>query len=111
MGIGACFDFILTSEECVAEKPERAIFDEALKRSQCSDPSRAYHVGNHLQTDVKGAVNAGWTSLVFNEWFDEQFPDWEEVNSPEDAEVGALKQQEFYKWGRRLSPSKSFQTI
>ena len=32
-------DFVLTSEECQAEKPSKQIFDAALKAAKCSVPS------------------------------------------------------------------------
>ena len=84
------FDFILTSYESACEKPDRGMFDEALKRAQCSDPSLAYHVGNSIDIDAVGAITAGWTPLVYNEWFDEQFPDWNEINTIEDAAEGIV---------------------
>ena len=37
---------------------------------------------------VIGAASAGWTPLRFNEWFDNDFPDWLEVDSKEDALAG-----------------------
>ena len=35
-----------------------------------------------------GAASAGWTPLRFNEWFDNDFPDWLEIDSKEDALAG-----------------------
>ena len=37
---------------------------------------------------VIGAASAGWTPLRFNEWFDNDFPDWLEIDSKEDALAG-----------------------
>ena len=88
LGLGESFDFILTSYESACEKPDRGIFDEALKRAQCTDPSLAYHVGNSIDIDAVGAITAGWTPLIYNEWFDEQFPDWNDVNTIDDAAEG-----------------------
>ena len=82
------FDFILTSYETGSEKPDKGMFEEAMKRAQCSDPSLAYHIGNSISTDATGAIQAGWTPLIYNEWFDDQFPDWNEINTEENAAEG-----------------------
>ena len=52
LGLAEHLDFILTSEECKAEKPQRQIFEMALERAKCSNPSAAYHIGTSLDTDV-----------------------------------------------------------
>ena len=96
-------DFVLTSEECQAEKPSKQIFDTALATAKCSVPSAgacqrargrsarggwlfdvlalrtfatAYHIGDSVDIDVIGAAAAGWTPVRYNEHFDEDFPDW-----------------------------------
>ena len=43
---------MLTSEEGKAEKPNREIFDMAMSKMKCSDPSTAYHVGTSIDSDV-----------------------------------------------------------
>ena len=53
LGLAEHLDFILTSEECKSEKPERQIFEMALERAKCSNPSAAYHIGTSLDTDVR----------------------------------------------------------
>ncbi len=45
----------------VAGKPERALFDETLERI---DADRPLMVGDRLDTDIDGAINAGIDSLV-----------------------------------------------
>ena len=52
LGLAEHLDFILTSEECKVEKPDRAIFEIALERAKCSNPSAAFHIGTSLDTDV-----------------------------------------------------------
>jgi hypothetical protein len=37
---------------------------------------------------VIGAASAGWTPLRFNEWFDNDFPDWNEIDTKEEAKAG-----------------------
>lgn len=48
----------------------------ALEKARCTDPTACYHIGDSIDIDVVGATKAGWTPLRFNEWFDEDFPDW-----------------------------------
>jgi hypothetical protein len=47
------------------------------------------HPGNSLDADVEGAAAAGWTPIRFNEWFDEDFPDWYAIETNEEADAGA----------------------
>lgn len=99
--IAPYFDFILTSRDARSEKPDRKIFDQARSLVHVSDPSMAFHVGDSLDTDVAGAVAAGWNSLRFNEWFDEDFPDWTVADAASEAEQGIARHSAFMKWGRR----------
>jgi len=58
MGVADRVEFIVTSAEMRAEKPERAIFERALFRAGVP-PEEALHVGDHLERDVRGALGAG----------------------------------------------------
>lgn len=58
LGVADHFEFIVTSAEMRAEKPERAIFERALFRAGVP-PEEALHVGDHLERDVRGALGAG----------------------------------------------------
>lgn len=101
MGIGESFDFILTSFECKAEKPQKEIFDAALKKGKCSTPAAAYHIGDSVGLDVAGALAAGWTPVRYNEWFDVDFPDWNDADTEESATEGAERHKAALQWGRR----------
>lgn len=52
LGLAEHFDFVLTSEETKTEKPNREIFDMAMSKTKCSDPTTAYHVGTSIDSDV-----------------------------------------------------------
>ena len=59
-------DFVLTSTKCGCEKPDARIFEEALKIA--SDKSQnhielnqAVHVGDNLEEDYCGPINAGFS--------------------------------------------------
>lgn len=51
---------IITSEKARYYKPDRRIFQEALKISGCA-PEEVVHIGDSLESDVKGAMSAGIT--------------------------------------------------
>lgn len=52
------FEGVIASAVVGVEKPERGIFDEALRVSGTS-PDRVLHVGNDPVTDVEGATEVG----------------------------------------------------
>lgn len=58
-------DFVMTSYETGAMKPDKAIFDKALHK--CGKnvlPSEALHLGNEIELDYKGALDAGWAGVL-----------------------------------------------
>ncbi|XP_058442642.1 rhythmically expressed gene 2 protein-like [Malaya genurostris] len=60
-------DFVLTSYDADSQKPDRKIFDIALK--QCTTqvyPHEALHIGNSPKQDYIGAKHAGWSSVLVN---------------------------------------------
>lgn len=57
-GVAAHVDIWAISEVVGAEKPAPEIFQHALREAGV-DPSRAVHVGNRLDTDVRGAQRVG----------------------------------------------------
>lgn len=56
---------IITSESVRAYKPNKMIFDEALKVLGC-EPAEAIHVGDSLVSDVLGAKRAGMIAVYVN---------------------------------------------
>ena len=58
LGLGGLVDSVVVSAEVGAAKPERAIFERALREVQ-SPAARAVFVGDSPQTDVAGAIGAG----------------------------------------------------
>ena len=64
-GIGPFFETLVISAEVGSEKPDRKIFDEAL-RLMAVAPERALHVGDVYSIDVVGAQNAGITPVLLD---------------------------------------------
>jgi len=63
LGLGARFEFVLTSAEAGYRKPDAAIFRCALAQMGLS-PREAIHVGDSVAEDVAGARNAGITPIL-----------------------------------------------
>lgn len=58
-------DFVVTSYEMGVMKPNKEIFDKAL--CECPSvvlPSEALHIGNEIEYDCKGALDAGWAGVL-----------------------------------------------
>jgi HAD superfamily hydrolase (TIGR01549 family) len=68
LGLEPFLDFIASSEEAGADKPDPAIFRFALERAR-ADPAETVHVGDQYLQDVTGARNVGITP-VFIDRFD-----------------------------------------
>ena len=58
LGIMSLVDFMVTSEEAGAEKPDRRLFDLCAEKAGC-DPRECAFVGDSLKGDALGALNAG----------------------------------------------------
>lgn len=65
LGISRYFEFILISAVFGASKPSRRIFEEALNRFGVH-PSKAVHIGDSLEDDVRGAQAAGLNAVFID---------------------------------------------
>jgi putative hydrolase of the HAD superfamily len=65
-------DFVVTSAEVGADKPQPAIFQAALQRAKVA-PSEAIHVGDQYNSDVIGAQQVGIKPILIDRYhiFDE----------------------------------------
>ena len=57
-GLGALVDATVTSAQCGAAKPDRAVFERALRVAGVA-AGDALHAGDSLREDVEGARAAG----------------------------------------------------
>lgn len=64
-GIASYFDTVVTSETAGHKKPAKEIFEYALNANKLT-PNEVIMVGDNLNTDIKGAHNAGIDSAYFN---------------------------------------------
>ena len=65
MDLARYFDFILASAVVGSAKPDEGIFRESLQRAGVA-PHEAVHVGDSIENDYWGALNAGLRALVVN---------------------------------------------
>ena len=74
-GLRDYFDTIILSEDAGVNKPAKAYFDYALKVSGANRETTLM-IGDNLQSDILGALNAGLDAMLFNRWQvpSEEFP-------------------------------------
>jgi putative hydrolase of the HAD superfamily len=66
-GLRDYFDTIILSEDAGANKPSQQFFDYALKVSG-ADRETTLMIGDNLNTDILGALNAGIDAMLVNRW-------------------------------------------
>ena len=66
-GLRDYFDTIILSEDAGVNKPSPAFFEYAFQRSGASRETTLM-IGDNLQTDILGALNAGIDAMLFNRW-------------------------------------------
>ena len=65
VGLGELVDFSVSGGEAGAKKPDRAIFEYALRQAG-SDPAETIYVGDNYFADVVGARGAGIQPVLFD---------------------------------------------
>lgn len=63
--IGRYFDLSIRADEVGIAKPDRRIFDLAWRKLDCK-PEEVIHIGDSLENDVQGAINAEVTPIWYN---------------------------------------------
>lgn len=66
-GLKDYFDTIILSEDAGVNKPSPAFFEYAFRRSGAHRETTLM-IGDNLQTDIMGALNAGIDAMLFNRW-------------------------------------------
>lgn len=69
MKLNHYFDFVLSSYQAGCQKPDKDIFQMAMKASELKDlkPEECLHIGDTPVTDYFGPRSAGWYSLMIHE--------------------------------------------
>lgn len=64
-GIENMVDSVVLSDDAGVNKPDRRIFDYAVEKVS-GDASRTLIIGDNPETDIIGALGAGWHAIYFN---------------------------------------------
>ncbi len=64
-GLGHYFTHIITSEASNSLKPKKEIFDFAMNKAK-ADLAESIMIGDNLEVDIQGAINAGMDSVYVN---------------------------------------------
>jgi putative hydrolase of the HAD superfamily len=64
--IGHFFEHVIISEEVGVHKPDPRIFHHAVKLSGAAHADECMMIGDTFQTDVFGALNAGFTAVHYS---------------------------------------------
>ena len=64
--VGGLFDAVVVSEEVAVAKPDARIFEHALRQLQHDDRDTVLMVGDSLESDIQGGINAGLRTCWFN---------------------------------------------
>ena len=64
-GLGHFFTHVITSEASNSLKPKKEIFEYALRKANTS-LSESIMIGDSLEADIQGAINAGMDSVFVN---------------------------------------------
>ena len=64
-GIAHYFEEIITFDKAKALKPDKAIFDYALKSTKAT-LSNSLMIGDNYEADIKGAINAAFDTVFYN---------------------------------------------
>ena len=59
------FDVVVLSDDIGVNKPDRRIFDHALKKAGAKAETSVI-IGDNPDTDIAGAIAAGWNAIYFN---------------------------------------------
>lgn len=64
-GLSSLIDCVVLSDEIDINKPDKRIFDYACRKAG-TVPAQSLMVGDNPDTDISGAVGAGWTAIYFD---------------------------------------------
>ena len=78
--LGPLFKLAFRADEVGSAKPDAKIFEVAMSAAACAS-NEMIHIGDSIETDVNGALNAGVTPIWFNANRDENLLGVKEVRS------------------------------
>ena len=64
-GLAPFFEHVITSERASSRKPKPRIYEVAMQITG-APKEESLMIGDHLEIDVRGAINAGWKAIHYN---------------------------------------------
>ncbi|MCM1292301.1 MAG: YjjG family noncanonical pyrimidine nucleotidase [Bacteroides sp.] len=65
-GLTPYIDLVVLSDDIGVNKPDRRIYDHAMSRAGVADPKRHLMIGDNPDTDIAGALAAGWQAIWYH---------------------------------------------
>lgn len=65
-GLDGRFDAVVLSDDIGVNKPDRRLFEHAMERTADPDPRHHLLIGDNPETDIRGALDAGWHAIWFH---------------------------------------------
>ncbi len=86
MKLGLCdvVDFIMTSDECLFDKPDPRFFRKTVEKAGCR-PDECLFIGDNFRFDYEGARNAGLKAL----WYARTDKPWNDIEEKKLAQAQA----------------------
>jgi len=80
-GLSPFFSGVYTSDALGVKKPNPLAFERAALKSGVSMDSGAVMIGDSIESDVEGAINAGWEAVHFDPAGDAKSGDWHTIQN------------------------------
>ena len=87
IGLRHLFDDVVTAVDVGFAKPDKRIFQEAIKRSKV-DVHEIVHVGDNPEADIVGAASAGLVTV----WMNSQQIEWPEKYQKPDKTIMSISE-------------------
>ncbi len=82
LGLSEWVDFVVTSDECVFDKPDPRFFDLVIRKAGCPAENCLF-IGDNYQLDYLGARASGLQAL----WYERVHKPWNAVEAAPDAVI------------------------
>lgn len=63
-GLSELIDLTVLSDDIDVQKPDIRLYTYAMERAGITDPSAHLMIGDNPDTDIAGAINAGWHAIL-----------------------------------------------
>lgn len=64
-GLEPLIDLTVLSDDIGVNKPDTRLYRHAMERAGVADPSAHLMIGDNPDTDIRGALDAGWSAIAY----------------------------------------------